>query len=254
MKTTSKKLTALKERIRAINPSAFVDGPSNPELYLANPVRLLWILKEPYSNDDLFHDQAAERAEVECLAELCSNKNSEGAQSFKKIVQLAHSIEMGQLVSDDVFESKEAYRSFLKNTALVNLKKEPNTNGTKSNESELKVAWPVWGDTIKEQIALSQPTVIIYGGTFPLVEGGFKNFWFEKLLPHLSKPNDEAAKTFCLLGDTIKVNECYYLQHQHLVVMPGEKHLHIYADHPSVVCNLLVPQFFFVIQSYLEWF
>lgn len=244
----------LKNKILATSPTAFVDGPADPEMFLNNDIRVLWVLQEPYCFDGLSHDQAQERAQATCLADLCSNRKTDGAETLERVVRLAHSIKQNALYTGDVFQSKEAYQSFKENTAIINLKKEPNTISTESNETELKAAWETWGEVVKEQIEAYRPTAVVYGGTFKIVSGGIGNYRIQLLKPHLTDTSDVSKQTFTLLNETIAVNQCYYMQNQHTVVVPGEKRLSISAYHPSRKPMRYVAEILFAIQCHLNRF
>lgn len=232
----AKLIEALKKRILAVDSLAYIDGPVTPELYFANPLRILWLLKEPYGDDGMSHDQTIERDSATCLADICKNRNKDGAKTLSKIVRLAHSLKLGTLFTGDVFENKEAYQSFRENTAIINLKKDPNPI-TDSSDTAIRAAKEKWGATVLAQIEAYDPAVVVGGGTLNYFHDRGNDFRTGILQPMLSNTNDESLKSFTLLGDVVNVDACYYMQNQHLVVMPGEKRLFLNANHPSHESN-----------------
>lgn len=250
----AKLIETLKKRILDIDSLAYIDGPINPELYFANPLRILWLLQEPYGDDGMSHDQTIERDSATCLADICKNRNKDGAKTLSKIVRLAHSLKLGTLFTGDVFENKEAYQSFRESTAIINLKKDPNPI-TDSSDTDFYAAKEKWGDTILAQIEAYDPAVVIGDGTLNYFLDGKTNFLASILKPFLCQSDDEFSKSFTLLDDVINVDACYYTQYQHLVVMPGEKRLFLNANHPCRESDgLYVAELLFAIMAHRKMF
>lgn len=250
----TKLIDVLKKKILAVDSLAYIDGPIDPESYFANNLRILWLLQEPYGNDGKSHDQTIERDNATCLADICTDRTKDGAKTLSKIVRLAHSLKLGTLFRDDVFENKEAYQSFRESTAIINMKKTPNPV-TDSSNTDFCAAKAKWGDTVLAQIEAYDPTVIIGGGTLKYHLDGMENFRANILGPFLCNNGDESLRSFKLLDDTVNVADCYYMQHQHLVVMPGRKRLFLNANHPCRESNgLYVAELLLAIMSHLKMF
>ena len=131
------------------------DGIVCPEEYLAAKSRILWVLKEPWDEEDrsgggwsltkdiLFAKHAGQRAN----------------RTFAPITYLTHGIYSGEKWDDmpDIPDKPEMLRELLK-IGFINVRKLPGLK--QSSYSEIWSAYVKWGDIVHRQIEAYQPDLV----------------------------------------------------------------------------------------------
>lgn len=103
-----------------------IDGPINPEAFLGNTnSRVVFITQEPYGNNGGF-DLSASLNKYESLKE----QPKPGYPTFSGEVKITNALTDCNAAPD----SKEAYNNYKHKVAHVNVKKEPNTTGSKADD------------------------------------------------------------------------------------------------------------------------
>lgn len=128
LKRNSEIKQMIKETACIENPvnQPVTDGPINPEAFFGNKnSRFVFITQEPYGDNGGW-DLSESLNEKESLME----QSSEGYPTFCGEVKIVNKL-TGCNADPN---SKEAYANYKNRTALINVKKEPNTTGSKANE------------------------------------------------------------------------------------------------------------------------
>jgi len=135
------------------------DGIYSAEKYLSAPLRLMWVLKEPYDADgggwSITKDLFANPVDF--------SKN--GHVSAKVITRLSYCLLNNKKFADSKdlgCDSEVVYA--LQNIALINISKLPGT--TTTDNATLSGKYEVWKTILLKQINLYSPDIIIFGNTF----------------------------------------------------------------------------------------
>lgn len=163
---------AKKKGLSNKNCEPVYDGLCCPELYLNSPLRVLWILKEPYDEicvksgkpqgggwsmpKDVFHPNG-------------NNKDFRKGSTGQMIIYSTYGIinnkkwyEM-DYICDDV-----TMADVLHQIAYINLSKMPGL--TSSKDGDLKKKYEIWKEVTLEQIKQYKPNVLIFGNTYKFFE------------------------------------------------------------------------------------
>lgn len=151
-------------QIRKIDKSAFVDGIINVEKYLKQSVKILWILKEPNSDDEKLNW----RDEIKKLNN--GTGNLEGfVKTFSNIVYTSYGIlERKKWSEIKYIKDDPAIVEVLEKIAFINIKKNP--GGSSSNDRELEEYYYKYRDIVKKQVMNFKPNVIIGGNTIKFLK------------------------------------------------------------------------------------
>lgn len=156
--------------IKSIDPNAFIDGIISIKKYLESPERILWILKEPNSDEE----NVNWRDEIRKLSE---NQNLSGFnKTFTNIVYVTYGIlnkkKWGEIsfIKDD-----STIINVLENIAFINIKKTP--GGRSSIDRELENYYKKFKNVLLMQINEYKPTIIIGGNTIKFLEQDLVNLF-----------------------------------------------------------------------------
>ena len=135
------------------------DGVKNIDAYLKSPLKIMWILKEPYDEDGGGWEISA------------AYKNEDGRKkaTYRRMAASTYGF-INNIYYDDLVKvkDKESIFSALDSIAYINLSKMPGNNRTTNTSA--KAYYKLWKDFLHKQIRIYNPNVIIFGGTMDYFE------------------------------------------------------------------------------------
>lgn len=203
------------------------DGVHSPELYFANPMRIAWMLKEPYDDED---GKGGGRSLLKMFDhEDQYAKFSEGHRTtWHPIIYVTYALKNGFLKYDDMKYIRDDHSMIevLKSTAFINAQKLPSKNVTKTNFNDLHESLEKYHDLLIRQINLIDPNVLIFANTFNVyrnylglqeitpIQHGTINYLFHegKLYIDAYHPAQRTVKGFRYTDDIVAVVEMFYDQ------------------------------------------
>jgi hypothetical protein len=164
----------LEEKLKAsIDPDGskkiVLDGCVDEETYLTSPVKIMWILKEPYGNrDGTMHLAKTYLGKRGIEGDFGNARNT-----WYPVVYCTYGM-LKNTTWDKIPDagSDSSVCKILKNITVINLKKIPGGKRT-PNYEPIKTAYNSYADLFKEQIELYQPQVIIGGNTLFMLKNNF---------------------------------------------------------------------------------
>lgn len=159
------------------------DGALNPESYYQllsqeEKPRVMWLMKEPYDSENgtgggwdfhegFFKDKPSYYDRL---------VKSGSRATWQPVVYIAYSIMNGYLVYDDMdyIRDNPKMAEALNHIAWVNLHKLPAMGMTRSNHDRIVEVYSKSKDLLHKQIELLRPSVVICGGTFPIIRYGLE--------------------------------------------------------------------------------
>lgn len=184
---------------------AIPDGIVDVDEYLASDLKIMWILKEVNSEDD--------EGEWD-MRDLFKNfKDSTTNTGIKKgwggtylpLIYTTYGIINNKKWNDIPYIVDDySVVEVLKKTAIVNLKKVSGL--AQANVSELKSFHEEFGNTLKKQIEIYQPNVIICGGTGEFLDDLFSELFDSKYFQN----QDEKSKTIFYKYDNVIIAYAYH--------------------------------------------
>lgn len=162
MKNLNEKITEIEEEIYAqYDKQCIPDGIVDVEQYSKEPLKILWILKEP-------HDKGGQEWEMQDLiknAGVSGQLNPDLKHTFPSIIYTTSGILHNFVQWDDMdyIKDKPQMIGELQKIALINIKKLP-AKAT-SKDSEIQEAFNKYHEIIKMQIDAFKPNIIIGGNT-----------------------------------------------------------------------------------------
>jgi len=152
------------------------DGILDVEKYMAAPVKILWVLKEPNSEyDDIGNDMRP------CLTTLLSNDSNIIAPNWGKtwtpVAYATYGIfeKMNWIDLPDIRGNAQEVLKHMPNIAHINVKKYAGKGN--ANENEIRLFFGKYKALIYEQIEIINPDVIIFGSTFH----HFENYFIDRV-------------------------------------------------------------------------
>lgn len=158
----------LDEKIYQIDENAFVDGIINFEKYSANPLKILWILKDTNS----YEEKQDWRKE---LKEISNGNLGAFRNTFENIIYITYGILNQKKYSEEFsIDINPEHAKVLEEIAFINVKKTP--GGSKIDFKTLENYYLLYKDVILEQIKIYQPTIIINstGNSLPVLREDIK--------------------------------------------------------------------------------
>ena len=156
-------MAEMKQRIDEPENERYIisDGVMQPDEYFSKEIRLAWVLKEAYEEEDgtgggwsyfdLYDKTGFDISTVKTL---------------KRIIKTSYSIHnefiKGENMDDIDFEMKQ----IIKRVAIINTQKLPAKNYSSTNGKDLQESINKYSDLLERQLELINPNVIIFGGTF----------------------------------------------------------------------------------------
>lgn len=145
------------------------DGIHSPERYFQSDLRIAWMLKEPYDDNNGTGGGWA-------LYEMFDDENqyvrfSGGHRAtWHPITYVSYALQNGFLRWGDMSYIRNDHQMLevLKELAFINAQKLPSLNLTRTNWNDLHNSIESYHDLLKRQIELLDPNVLIFGNTFHL--------------------------------------------------------------------------------------
>lgn len=150
-------------KTRNVDKISFVDGIINIEKYLKSPVKILWILKEPYS----FEEGVDWREYIKSMNDGSGNLGG-FAKTFTNIIYISYGL-MNRKKWEDINWIKDDPKivEVIENIAFINIKKTP--GGSRSNYFDLEQYYQKYKDIVIEQITQFEADVVIGGNTISIL-------------------------------------------------------------------------------------
>jgi len=203
------------------------DGVHSPELYFANPLRIAWMLKEPYDDEDGIGGGWS-------LLKMFDYENqyakfSEGHRTtWHPIIYVTYALKNGFMKYGDMDYIRDDHSMIevLKSTAFINAQKLPSKNVTTTHFNDLHESLEKYHDLLIRQINLIDPNVLIFANTFQVYRNylglqeitperhGTIDYIFHKgkLYIHAYHPAQRTVKGFRYTDDIVTVVEKFYDQ------------------------------------------
>lgn len=141
------------------------DGVCNIKRYLSSPIKVMWILKEPYDNFDKNGNPCGGGWDIyeewEKDSELRRITSNRSWQPIMYVLRTIYEDTRWNEI-DWIQDDRETYRDYLTSCAYINISKMP-AHKTSGDMSQL---YSHWSDILKLQIIAYSPDVIIFGNTF----------------------------------------------------------------------------------------
>lgn len=154
----------------AIEPHKFVyDGIVSIDDYLKAPIKILWILKEPNSDENSLTDF---REHIKTLRQ--ENNIWDGwAPTFNPISYSVYGILNNKLMKDIpcINGNAEEILKEMKSIAFINVKKF--AGGSVAKNNVIDEFYQSYKELLHEQIKLINPDVLIFGNTFDFFDKNF---------------------------------------------------------------------------------
>ena len=156
------------EKIREIDENSFLDGIIDIEKYVNSSIKIMWVLKEPYSDEK----SCNWREYIEDINDGTGNLGG-FAKTFTKIIYTTYGILNGKKWSEiEWIRDNPKITEVIGQIAYINIKK--TSGGSVSNDTELTENYAVFRDIVMEQIKLYKPNVIIGGNTIKFLGNDLK--------------------------------------------------------------------------------
>lgn len=143
------------------------DGVINVEEYYKSPVKILWILKEPYSGqeNEMLKDLNEKRA---------MGLKTDSQSTWHPLIYISHGILNGFLKYDEMpkIAEENTISKVLKQVAFINVQKKPGKS--RSNNAEIAKAYKENEAILKQQIETLKPDIIIGANTMQYFAKNFK--------------------------------------------------------------------------------
>lgn len=146
------------------------DGVYNPEKYFLNEIRLAWMLKEPYDEEDGTGGgwSYLSMFDGDDLYETTFKKGHK--TTWHPIIYTSHSILNGFPKWEEIeyIRDDHSMASVVKEVAFINAQKLPAKGVTRTNMDDIIESIAKHGDLLKRQKELLDPNVLIFANTFEL--------------------------------------------------------------------------------------
>ncbi|WP_348797507.1 hypothetical protein [Flavobacterium adhaerens] len=156
-------IAKMKQRIEEPENERYLisDGVMQPDEYFSKEIRLAWILKEAYDEEDgtgggwSYFDLYDKEG-----LDLSKHK------TFKPIIQTSYSIHNNFIKYENLDEIDSEMTQIIKCVAIINTQKLPARNYSTTHDSDLQQSIKKYSDLLEEQLDFINPNVIIFGNTF----------------------------------------------------------------------------------------
>lgn len=159
------------------------DGVMQPEVYFSKPIRLAWVLKEPYDEEDgtgggwSYFDMFPEGKDLYVEQFHRGHKST-----WHPMIYISHSIHNNFPKWEEMKYIRQDHSmcDVVRHVAFINSQKLPSKGRTNTNFEDLWESIEKHSDLLKKQIDLLDPNVFIFGNTIGLykkiLELDFSNF------------------------------------------------------------------------------
>jgi hypothetical protein len=156
-------MSKMKQRIDEPENDRYIisDGIMQPDEYFKKEIRLAWVLKEAYDEED-GTGGGWSYFDLYDKVDFNISKN----QTFKQIIKTSYSIHNEFIKYENIGEIDFEMKQIIKNIAIINTQKLPAKNYSKTLPKDLQESINKYSDLLETQLDLINPNVIIFGGTF----------------------------------------------------------------------------------------
>ena len=156
---------ACENKLATNKTSPIYDGLYSPEMYWKSPLRIMWILKEPYDDFDK-RTGKPKGGDWSITKDLFHNpedfaKNKTGQMVIYTSYGILNNLRWNKI--DYIYDDPDIPK-VLQKIAYINLSKIPGYTTTK--DSELWAKYEEWKKITLKQIKQYEPNVLIFGNTF----------------------------------------------------------------------------------------
>lgn len=149
------------------------DGVMKPEIYFSKPIRLAWMLKEPYDNPDgsgggwSYFDMFPEGKDLYVNTFRAGHKTT-----WHPMIYISYSIHNNfpKWEQMDYIRDNHSMCDVVRHVAFINSQKLPSKGQTQTNFDDLWESIAKHADLLKRQIDLLNPNVFIFGNTIGLYQ------------------------------------------------------------------------------------
>lgn len=148
-----------------------IDGIANAKEYYNSPIKIMWVLKEPYCDKQ---NGGGDWSMAEGLEVRALGKKTDSQSTWHPIIYstygILHDFVKYEKIPD--ISGNQNISSVLKKIAFINVQKLP--AGTRTSELVLKTAYQNNKEILLAQIAIYKPDIIIGGKTLHLLKEDLK--------------------------------------------------------------------------------
>jgi hypothetical protein len=137
------------------------DGVMQPDEYFSKEIRLAWILKEAYDEED---GTGGGWSYFDLYDKVGFDLSK--SQTFKPIIQTSYSIHNNFIKYENLDGNDCEMMQIIKNIAIINTQKLPARNYSLTLGRDLQESINKYSDLLETQLDFINPNVIIFGGTF----------------------------------------------------------------------------------------
>jgi hypothetical protein len=158
------------------------DGCLNPDSYYKSPLKILWLMKEPYDEYDGLGDWS--------LPDFFMKEYDKFFQglilktpTWRTVVHTTYCIfeNFSNYDSTKSINSNPSMANYLNNIAWVNIQKLPSKTGSRTKIENIRFAYVKHKEIINKQIDLINPQIIICGNNFDIIKTSLGNPQEKKL-------------------------------------------------------------------------
>jgi hypothetical protein len=156
-------MAEMKQRIDEPENERYIisDGVMQPDEYFSKEIRLAWVLKEAYDEED---GTGGEWSYFDLYDKVGFDLSKH--KTFKPIIQTSYSIHNGFIKYENIGEIDFEMKQIIKSVAIINTQKLPAKNHSTTNDRDLHQSINKYYDLLEAQLELINPNVIIFGNTF----------------------------------------------------------------------------------------
>ncbi|NCA22374.1 MAG: hypothetical protein EBS86_14715, partial [Crocinitomicaceae bacterium] len=161
------------ERMNEPKRELIYDGVMKPELYFNSPIRLAWMLKEPYDEENGtgggydYFDMFKEGEDLYLYKFKEQHK-----VTWHPMIYISHSIHNNfqKWEEMDYIRDNHGMCDVVRKVAFINSQKLPSKNFTHTDSAHLWESIEKNSDLLERQIKMLNPNVLIFGNTIQLYE------------------------------------------------------------------------------------
>lgn len=168
-----KRVDDIQLEIREHYQDPFLDGAFHSREYCESPIRILWLMKEPYGQSFSYTDFFTEKYD-QFYSDLIKGRPG---KTWVPVLYVSYAILNNFLTYDTVkklkLENDKDAARVLGKIAWVNIQKEASTTGSSTYNRNIKKAWSNDRELIMKQIDILDPHLVICGNTYSIIREDF---------------------------------------------------------------------------------
>lgn len=156
-------MAIMKQRIDEPENDRYIisDGVMLPDEYFSKEIRLAWILKEAYDEED---GTGGDWSYFDLYDKVGFDLSKH--KTFKPIIQTSYSIHNNFIKYENLDDVDCEMMQIIKSVAIINTQKLPARNYSTTHDNDLHQSVKKYSDLLETQLDLINPNVIIFGNTF----------------------------------------------------------------------------------------